>query len=61
MVTVDKHGAIDLMLAKNYEGTLDPEGWLMSEKLDGCRCYWNGRNMYTRTGKLFYPPEFIKE
>jgi len=29
----------------------------MSEKLDGVRCYWNGKNMYSRNGKLFYPPQ----
>jgi len=31
----------------------------MSEKLDGVRCYWNGSAMYTRNGKLFYPPKFF--
>ena len=46
------------MLAQNY----DPEkhnitGWLMSEKLDGVRCYWNGKNMYTRNGNAFYAPD----
>ena len=51
-------GCIDVMLAHNY----DPEkhnvtGWLMSEKLDGVRCYWNGSCMYTRTGNPFYAPD----
>ena len=50
------------MLAKNWDPvTNDPTGWLMSEKLDGVRCFWNGRNMYTRNGKLFYPPDWFKE
>ena len=51
-------GCISVMLAHNY----DPEkhsvtGWLMSEKLDGVRCYWNGVNMYTRNGNPFYAPD----
>ena len=33
----------------------------MSEKLDGIRCYWNGVQMYTRNGKLFYPPKWFKD
>ena len=54
-------GCISVMLAHNYDPAKhDPTGWLMSEKLDGVRCYWNGKTMYTRTGKLFYPPESFK-
>ena len=46
------------MLAHNYDPEKhDPTGWLMSEKLDGVRCYWDGSNMYTRTGKPFYAPK----
>jgi DNA ligase-1 len=35
---------IDVMLAQTYSPELceDPTGWLMSEKLDGVRCFWNG-------------------
>ncbi len=54
-------GPIELMLAKSYEPEkVDPKGWLMSEKLDGVRCYWNGDEMYSRNGLLFYPPDFFK-
>ena len=54
-------GFVDLMLAHNYNPDKhDPTGWLMSEKLDGVRCYWNGKNMYTRTGKPFYAPADFK-
>ena len=50
-------GAIPVMLAHNFDPDRDdPSGWLMSEKMDGVRCYWNGSTMYTRTGKLFYAP-----
>lgn len=55
-------GPIELMLAKSHESEkLYPDGWLMSEKLDGVRCYWNGDEMYTRNGKLFYPPTWFKD
>ena len=57
-----KGGALTLMLAKVHEqDKQDPTGWLMSEKLDGVRCFWNGRNMYTRNGNLFYPPTWFKD
>jgi len=50
-----------LMLAHNFnpeEHKID--GWLSSEKLDGVRCFWDGKGtMYTRNGKLFYPPKFF--
>ena len=50
------------MLAKKYEDTdfSKVKGWLMSEKLDGVRCYWNGSQMYTRNGNLFNPPKWWK-
>ena len=49
------------MLAHNYDPEQhDPTGWLMSEKLDGVRCYWNGTAMYTRNGNAFYAPKDFK-
>lgn len=55
-------GSIEVMLAQTYDPERDdPSGWLMSEKMDGVRCYWNGSTMYTRTGKLFFPPKSWKE
>ncbi len=55
-------GSIEVMLAHPF----DPEkhvidGWLMSEKLDGVRCFWDGATMYTRNKKLFYPPKWFKK
>ncbi|MCJ7765466.1 MAG: DNA ligase [Thiovulaceae bacterium] len=36
-------------------------GWVMSEKLDGIRGYWDGENIYTKHGKrLFVPLGFTK-
>ena len=50
-------GAIDVMLAQTYDADRDdPKGWLMSEKLDGVRCYWDGSQMFTRNGNRIYAP-----
>ena len=48
------------MLAKKHNpDTQDPKGWLISEKLDGVRCYWNGKEMLTRNGNPFYAPQWF--
>lgn len=40
----------------------DVTGWLASEKLDGCRAVWDGRNLWTRQEKLISaPPEILSE
>ena len=56
-------GCISVMLAQSYSPEIleDPTGWLISEKLDGVRCYWNGQTMYTRNGHPFYPPDWFKK
>lgn len=55
-------GAMTLMLAQTYDPEKhNPVGWLMSEKMDGVRCFWNGSNMYSRNGNMFYPPKWFKE
>lgn len=53
--------SINVMLAQTYNpDEHDPTGWLMSEKLDGVRCYWSGNTMYTRNGnKIFAPDAWI--
>jgi len=37
----------------------NPKGWLVSEKLDGCRAYWDGKQFWTRSGKVIAAPEAI--
>ncbi len=54
-------GAIDIMLPGVYEDSIDVSGWLMSEKLDGVRGYWDGKKLLSKKGTPFNPPaEFIK-
>ena len=38
----------------------DLDGWLMSEKLDGVRAFWDGHNMWTRGGKIVALPDRIR-
>ncbi|OGQ95095.1 MAG: DNA ligase [Deltaproteobacteria bacterium RIFOXYD12_FULL_57_12] len=53
--------ALDLMLPQVYEEHLDVSGWLVSEKLDGVRGYWDGKRLMSKNGIPFYPPaEFIE-
>jgi len=49
------------MLAQEYIGQ-NVTGWHMSEKLDGFRAMWNGRQLVSREGNAFRAPAwFIKE
>ena len=37
-------------------------GWLMSEKLDGVRGYWDGEHLFSKNGTPFFPhSEFIRD
>ena len=61
LVTVPARAA-ELMLPQVYSEQVDVSGWLMSEKLDGVRGYWDGRQLLTKNGNRLYPPEgFIRD
>ena len=52
----------ELMLPQTYDESVDVSGWLMSEKYDGVRGYWNGQRMLSKNGKQFFPPaEFTRD
>lgn len=52
---------IPLKLAEKYHERIDPKNWLWSEKLDGVRCLWTGKALYTRDGtQLAVPSYFTK-
>ncbi|WGE42200.1 DNA ligase [Actinobacillus equuli] len=51
----------DLMLLGQYRDQ-DINGWVMSEKLDGVRGYWDGKQLISRQGNPLAPPNyFIKD
>ena len=52
----------DLQKPSTYEKNIDINGWFMSEKLDGIRAYWDGKELYTRNkNKIFAPAWFTKD
>lgn len=52
-----------VMLAELWEETcpIDPTGYWMSEKLDGIRAYWDGKQLISRLGNVFAAPEWFTE
>ncbi len=49
----------DLFLLKNYDKNKAIIGWVMSEKLDGIRGFWDGKKLLTRGGKVLNPPKWF--
>jgi len=47
-----------MTLGTNYSGQ-DVTGWFASEKLDGCRAYWDGHHLWTRSGNIIKAPEWF--
>ncbi len=51
----------DLLLLKTYTDQ-NTTNWVMSEKLDGIRAYWDGNQLLSRNGKKIHAPQwFIKD
>lgn len=51
-----------LLLAETYRDSIDPAGYWVSEKLDGIRAYWDGQQLWSRSGQPIRPPAwFVKE
>ncbi|WP_109078709.1 DNA ligase [Aggregatibacter kilianii] len=53
-------GKPDLMLLESYSNQ-NVTGWVMSEKLDGVRGYWDGKQLFTRGGVQLNPPAYFLE
>ena len=51
----------DLFLLKKYHQDIPVTGWVMSEKLDGVRGYWDGKNLISRGGKVLSPPTWFTQ
>ena len=48
-----------LMLAKIYEQGIDASEYFVSEKLDGVRARWDGKQLISRGGFVFASPEWF--
>lgn len=59
--SVKKDASFKPLLADKWDEDKgkDPTGYLISEKLDGVRAYWNGTSFYSREGNPFYAPEWF--
>ena len=39
--------------------SMEPKGWYLTEKYDGMRLYWNGKEFLSRNGRTIKAPESI--
>ena len=55
--------SIELQKPKIYDKQKhEIKGWIMSEKLDGIRAYWDGKDLYTKNvNKIYAPIWFTKD
>lgn len=49
--------AFEVMKPSVYKEGIQLSDWLMSEKLDGVRGYWDGRQLHSKNGTLFHAPQ----
>ncbi|WP_413479659.1 DNA ligase, partial [Vibrio hibernica] len=57
----EKIQEISVPLANDFYGGTDIEQYWYSEKLDGIRAFWNGEQLFTRTGKPIIAPEWFTQ
>ena len=50
-----------LLLAESWDNAADLSDWWMSEKLDGVRAYWDGKQFLSRHGNIYYAPDWFIE
>lgn len=48
-----------VLLAETWDSAADLSGWWMSEKLDGVRAYWDGKQFISRLGNLYHAPDWF--
>ena len=48
-----------LLLAQAWDNVTDLTDWWMSEKLDGVRAYWDGKQFLSRQGNVFHAPDWF--
>jgi DNA ligase-1 len=58
-VAIEASGAPSLLLAMPYVARNDLAAYLVSEKLDGVRAYWDGRQLVFRSGRVIHAPAWF--
>lgn len=51
--------SVPVLLAQTWDGHLDPKDWWLSEKLDGVRAYWDGKQFLSRLGNIYHAPDWF--
>lgn len=51
----------ELLLAQNYQDHIDVKQYWVSEKLDGVRAYWDGKQLISRGGTIIAAPDWFTE
>lgn len=49
----------DLLLAQDYQDNIDVSQYWVSEKLDGVRAYWDGKQLISRGGNIIQAPSWF--
>jgi DNA ligase-1 len=49
-----------VMVVQDWDWKSDPTGWWASEKYDGCRAWWDGKNLVSRRGNVYGAPDWFK-
>jgi len=57
----DESSGPPLLLAESWDNAADLADWWMSEKLDGVRAYWDGKQFLSRQGNLYHAPDWFIE
>jgi DNA ligase-1 len=55
----DQTAGPPLLLAESWDNAADLSGWWMSEKLDGVRAYWDGKQFLSRQGNTYHAPDWF--
>ncbi len=48
-----------LLLAQAWDNATDLTDWWISEKLDGVRAYWDGKQFLSRQGNVYHAPDWF--
>jgi len=58
-LALPRRDSAPLILATEAPADLDPRGWLVSEKLDGARAWWDGTRLRFRSGLPVFAPAWF--
>jgi DNA ligase-1 len=59
--SIAKQNDTEVLLAHVYKPGINLQEYLVSEKFDGVRAVWNGKDFHTRTGRLIVAPTWFTQ